>query len=273
MTCEIARFDRFSTFRMLLVAAACAVVWVASPVAAAQDESGGETGEAGQRDDGDADASNDDTTTDDGATADGGEDDVDRRNPRRIRRERGEHAPPRMVAGGMGIGGEDTLKHYDRLAPLIGEFTIEGRTWRFPDAEPRSFSGEFVNSWALDGWYMQSEITLDFRRNQPYIMLGMTCYDAGDDRYESDFYNSNGDNRTFRWGTFDGEGGDTLTMLSRGREESPDDQPDSKIVWRIVGDDRFTYTGWTYNPDKDEWWKSYELVCTRTAEVESSDKE
>ena len=65
----------------------------------------------------------------------------DRRNPRLIRRENGEVGPPRMVGGRMSMDGGDTLKYYNKLEPLIGTFSIDGKSWRSPEVNPNLFAG------------------------------------------------------------------------------------------------------------------------------------
>lgn len=181
----------------------------------------------------------------------------DRRNPRRIRRDRGQRSGPVMTAGGMPLN-SDPLEPYDRLEPLIGEWTFTGTSRRRPDREGVELSGQWSNAWALDGYYMRSEFTLDGNPN--YRVIGFTCYDVSQQSYEAHFYNSNSAVRTFRRGNFDADH-KTLTMDSH-FSNRPDDTPTSKIVFEIRDDDHFTYSGWQRNRD-GEWWRSFELAMTR----------
>ncbi|MCL4212228.1 MAG: DUF1579 family protein [Phycisphaeraceae bacterium] len=184
----------------------------------------------------------------------------DRRNPRQIRRDQGASEGPTMVAGGMPLQ-DDQLEQYARLEPLVGEFTFTGRNWFRPDAEPRSFQGAWRNEWALDGWYLRMEFTIEGRR--PSTSVGMLCYEQRASRWEADFYSSSGTVRTRRTGNFDEETHRVLTMMARSSSRAESDPADQKMVIEIIDDDTFTYTGWVLNRETGEWWKNFTLTAKR----------
>lgn len=139
---------------------------------------------------------------------------IERRNPRRVRRSRGQPAPPRMVAGGIGVGSGDDLRPYRKLEPIIGEFAFHGVQWRTPGTQDTSeFTGVWTNSWKLDGYYMRSEFRIETMRPE-YVVMGLTWWDSEARRFESHFYNSRSTLRTHRFGSFDETG-------SNARHEEP----------------------------------------------------
>lgn len=184
----------------------------------------------------------------------------DRRNPRQIRRDQGASEGPTMVAGGVPLQ-DDQLEQYARLEPLVGQFTFTGLNWFRPDAEPRSFQGSWINQWALDGWYLRMEFTIEGRR--PSTSVGMLCYEQRASRWEAEFYSSTGTVRTRRNGNFDEETGRVLTMMARSSSRPESDPADQKMIIEIIDDDTFTYTGWVLNRETGAWWKSFTLTAKR----------
>jgi hypothetical protein len=186
----------------------------------------------------------------------------DRRNPRQVRRDAGETEGPRMVAGATLLDSADPLEFYARLEPFVGSFTVAGRSWPRPESTPNEFIGTCVGAWALDGQYLQMTLMFDLGGRRPYESIGMTWYNPRQQRFEADFYNSNGTLRSFRYGNFDEEGGATLSMMSRLSSESPDIEPSSRVEFEITDADSFTYSAWQRLNDGG-WWKNFEMTCTR----------
>ncbi|MGI9014227.1 MAG: DUF1579 family protein [Phycisphaerales bacterium] len=187
----------------------------------------------------------------------------DRRNPRSLRADRGESQGPRMVAGAIELN-EDPLREFERLEPMIGEFTFTGKSWQRPDAPANEYHGTWTNSWTLGGYYMQSLLTIldQRRRGEPYTSIGMMCYDAATRRYEVQQYNNTSSTRMIRSGSFDDDG-PVLTMETRFNGQAADEPATSKVTFEIVSDDVFTYTGWQLTSDGVNWWKTFEITATR----------
>lgn len=62
-------------------------------------------------------------------------------------------------------------------------------------------------------------------------------------------------------------------MKSRHSRQPEGEDSQSRYVIEIKSDDKFVYTGYQYRPDQNDWWKTFEMTCTRVGSEPPAEQE
>ena len=75
-------------------------------------------------------------------------------------------------------------EHHEHLAPFVGTWKGEVRSWMGPDTEPMLDEGTAEVSWIMGGRFLEWKLFGNFG-GMPFEGLSLEGYNNGDERYES----------------------------------------------------------------------------------------
>ena len=146
------------------------------------------------------------------------------------------------------------------LATMEGEWTMEGRMWMDPSAQPVNSKGEATYKMILGGRYQESEFKGDFM-GQPFEGKGLMAYDNIKKKFESSWIDNMGSGIMRTEGSYDAG---KKTFALDGTAVDPTTGKECKIreTLQVVDDDTHVMTMYNTMGGKPEF-KSMEMTFKR----------
>lgn len=152
-------------------------------------------------------------------------------------------------------------EHHKLLDDIVGNFTAEMTMSNGPGQPEEKMTGRTVNTWVLDGRYIQSEFYGDFN-GMPFKGLGFTAYSNADQEIQSIWMDSLSTLMEMSTGTMDLDK-KTMHMTAKTNDPAMGMKVDVDEVFTIISRDKHTFVRRTLMPDGTEVNKMT-IVYTRT---------
>ncbi len=92
-----------------------------------------------------------------------------------------------------------------RLEPMVGSFDVKILTWVDPSKKPVESKAVSINTWMLDGRYIQSMLS-GYVLDEPFSGIGYTAYDNPSKTYQTAWMDTGSTGMVWYRGGFDASG-------------------------------------------------------------------